>query len=372
MPPNLRIALVQSAPNQPLYSGSTVSGSLLLDVDEPKSYNQIVVSFSGRSHVHWTESRTEGTGDNRRRVTHRYTSTEPYVDLVAPLWNKQQSPDGKLAPGQYSWPFNFTIPPSAPSSFEGTVGNIRYSLEGKIVTGLLKFNHSAEFPVPVQQLVKITDPRLLQPVRQEVQKTLCCLCCASGPIVLTVALPKTGFLLGESFQLHASLENGSSRQLTISADIIENTVYYAQGHRRHSKKTLANFRSDEIEAQTSRNWDPTIQIPATTDVAIIHETSCRNINVVYSLNVTCEVPGAIDLSTSFPLALGNCQDQTQSLATAAFPPSLQPGPPQMGSAAYPPPTGSANLGWNIEPGSNYPPPKPQGPSANEKTPLIKK
>ena len=393
--PDLRIALVQQTGSQVYHSGTTISGNVLLSVDEPKSYKRILVQFTGRSHVHWTERQREGHhhhghghghggsghrhghgrhrgGHHDHQVTRSFTSSETYVDLEAAVWDSQQSPGGKLGAGQHSWPFRFDLPPMVPSSFEGSVGHIRYTLLAKIVTGLLKFDHNVEIPVPVQQLMKLTDPRLLQPQRQEVQKTVCCLCCASGPIMLTVAIPKTGFILGESFKLNASLENGSSRQLTISASIVENTTYYAQGHHCRSGKTLTSVGSDEIDPQTTKNWDPTIQIPATTDVAIIHETSCRNINVVYSLNVTCQIPGAIDLSTSFPLALGNCQDQTQSSAPAAFPPSLQPGPPQMGSAAYPPPTGSANLGWNIEPGSNYPPPKLQGPSANEKTPLIRK
>jgi hypothetical protein len=401
--PDLRIALVQQTGSQVYYSGTTIAGNVLLSVDEPKSYKRILVQFSGRSYVHWTERHREGhhhhghgghgsgnhhvgsghrhhgghggsgrhhsrSGHHDNQVTRSFTSSETYADLEATVWDNQQSPEGKLGAGQHSWPFRFDVPPTTPSSFEGSVGHIRYSLKAKIVTGLLKFDHNVEVPVPVQQLMKISDPRLLQPQRQEVQKTICCLCCASGPIVLTVAVPKTGFLLGESFQLNASLENGSSRQLTISANIVENATYYAQGHHCRSGKTLASVGSDEIDPQTTKNWDPTIQIPATTDVAIILESSCRNIHVVYSLNVTCQIPGAIDLSTSFPLALGNCQDQGQSTAAAAFPPTLQPGPPQMGSAAYPPPAGSTNIGWSSEPGSSYPPPNP----ANEKTPLIRK
>jgi hypothetical protein len=394
MPPNLRIGLVQSAPNQSYYPGSTITGSLLLDVDEPKSFNQILIQFSGRSYVHWTESRTEGSGDNQRTVTYTYSSTEPYVDLVAPLWNSQQSPDGKLPPGQYNWPFSFNLPPTAPSSFEGSVGNIRYSLVGKIVTGLLKFNHVVELRIPVQQLVKITDPRLLQPVRQEVQKRICCLCCASGPIVMTVAVPKTGFCIGEPFQLHTSLENGSSRRLTINATITQRVVYYAQGHTRLGGKALLNIASDEIEPRDTRNWDPTITIP-TEGVDTIHETSCRNIKVTYTLNVVCRIPRAFNLSLAFPIQLGNCRDEQQTAPAgppqqpaAVYPPAFQPAgppslPPNQPSAAYLPPVSTpgasapppypglpganiatgpltgANVGWSTEPLSDFPPPQPQ-------------
>ena len=363
------------------YSGGAVSGNLLLSVDEPKSFKRILVQFSGKSHVHWTERRrtNHGHSDQHRSGHHShtetrsYTSTETYAELEAAVWDSQQSLDGKLAPGQYNWPFSFNIPPNAPSSFEGSVGYIRYSLVGKIVTGLLKFNHSVELRVPVQQLVKISDPRLLQPVRQEDQKTVCCLCCASGPIVLTVALPKTGFCIGESFQLHASLENGSSRQVTITATITQSVTYYAQGGSSHSGKTLVNIESDEIDPQASRDWDPTVQIP-TSDVDIFQDSTCRNIVVAHLMIVACQIPGAIDLSVSFPLVLGNCREE-QNSAMPAFPPVavVQPGLPQPTTAAYPPPLTAA-----------YPPPPMPGPSAlpypvvqtapsaNEKTPLLKK
>ena len=320
MPPNLRIALVQGSPNELHYSGSAFTGNVLLDVDEPKSYKQVTVQFTGRSYVYWTESHTEDRGDRlivgrsrrdsyRRRtvtVTYTYSSTEPYVDQVASVWNRQQSADGKLPPGQYSWPFSFTIPPTAPSSFEGRVGNIRYALVAQIITGPLKFNHTVEVRIPVQQLVKFSDPSLLQPRRQEVQKTLCCLCCASAPIVLNVAVPKTGFCIGESFQLQILLENGSNRQLAIVAAIKQRVTYFAQGHTNWSEKTLVSVGSDEIEPQATRNWDPTIQIPPT---EIVHESSCHNIKMAYTLFITCRIPGALNLTTSIPLQLGNCRDE---------------------------------------------------------------
>ena len=368
--PNLRIALVQERPDQIHYGGGTITGNLLLDVAEPKSYKNISALFSGRSYVHWTESRSEGSGNHRRTRTVHYTSNENYVNMVAPLWNSQQSPDGKLPTGEYSWPFSFAIPPGVPSSFEGTVGNIRYSIVGQIVTGFLKSNHAVEVRIPVQQLVKISDPRLLQPLRQEVQKRLCCLCCASAPIILTATVPKSGFCIGESFQVHVSLENGSNRRVTVNAAIVQQVTYTAQGGRRWSTKTLVAVQSDAIERQATRNWDPSITIPA---ADIVHETSCSNIKVNYSLSITVQIPRALNLSAPFPLQLGNCQQEGQPLLQQGpvQQAPLQQGPLQQGPlqqgppppAAYPPPAGAypppaqpGVLPPAYQPPVNYPPP----------------
>ena len=363
---NLRIALVQERPDQAFYSGSTIKGNLLLDVNEPRSYKYVSIKFLGRSYVHWEEHRTETSGNQRRNVVYKYTSEQSYADQDLMLWTCQQSPDGKLGAAEYSWPFSFQIHPLAPSSLEGTVGNIRYWLEARVGTGILKFDHVVEVKLPVLQLVRLTDPRLLLPERFEAEKTLCCLCCASGPITLTASVPKTGFCLRESFSLHASVENGGNRQVTLEASICQLVLYHAQNHQRSSRKTLARYESDPIEPQASREWDPTIEIPMT---EIIHEGSCENIEIQYSLVVAAKIPQALDLNRSIPLQLGNCsvqqQDGGQNPAPSGgpvYPPSgpspyPPPGPTPV-SAAYPPqpPPGldtAPPLGW---PTASAPPP----------------
>ena len=329
---NLRIALVQERPHQPFYSGSAIKGNVLFDVNEPKSYKYFTIKFVGRSYVHWEERerRTHSSGNRRahHHVTRKYISEQPYADQDLMLWTCQQAPDGKLHAAEYSWPFSFTVPPLAPSSFEGSVGNIRYWLEARVGTGLLKFDHVVEVAVPVQQRVKITDPRLLLPERVEAKKTLCCLCCASGLITLNASMPKTGYCLKESCTLHVSVENGTSRRITLEASICQLVIYRAQTRHRTSKNTVAKFESDPIEPRTSKEWDPTIEIPVT---EIVYTGSCENIEVQYSLVVSASIPGALDLSRSFPLQLANCNEQEGQ--NPAFPAASGPG--------YPPSTPSA-------------------------------
>jgi hypothetical protein len=290
---------IQLASNQTYCPGTAVTGSLLLDVDKPKSYKQILVQLSGRSFVHLRVSLTGLTGGY-------YTSLEPYFDSVAPLWDSRQSPDGKLPPGQYNWPFSFVIPPSVPSSFEGKLGNIRYMLVGRIVTGALKHNHDVMTLIPVQQLVQITDPRLLQPVRTEVQKTVGWLFSTSQPIIMSVAVPKTGFFIGESFQLQISLENGSKRRVSLTATLKEYVTFSASGSSRKISRSLYAIRTNRVERQQTEHLDKTIMVPLT-GVDIVHKSSCRNITVTYCIKVTCHIPRAFNLSTTIPLELTNCR-----------------------------------------------------------------
>ena len=284
---------IRLSSNQVYHPGSTVTGSLLLDIDEPKKYKQILVQFSGKSFVRWGESNGHQT---KNCVS---------INGVAPLWDSRQSPDGKLPPGQYNWPFCFAIPPSAPSSFEGELGNIRYMLVGRIVNGALKLNHDVTALIAVQQLVKITDPCLLQPVRKEVQKTGY-LFCTSQPIIMSVVIPKTGFYIGESFQLHVSLENGSNRQVYLTATLKEYVTYYASGRSRRISRSLYVIRTSNIERQQTADVDKTIMIPLA-DMDIMDKPSYGNIRVMHCIKVTCHIPLAYNLSTTIPLELANCR-----------------------------------------------------------------
>lgn len=339
--PNLRISLVQERPNQPFSPGSSIAGNVLLDVSKPKSYKQILLQFTGRSYVSWKQRETETYYESGRRhertVTREYTSTEEYVKKELVLWNSQRSQDGNLAPGPHSLPFRFDIPRSVPSSFEGRDGNIRYTLMTKAITGLLSFNKSAEITVPIQEMVDVSIPSLLQPARDELRKTVCCLCCASQPIVLTIALPKTGFLLGESLQLHTSIENGSNRNVTITASIIQQITYYAQGNQRSSSIQLV-VRSFQIEQRATQNWDPAIEIP-TAGVDII--TSCGNIAVKHILKITCKILFARKLSKEYYLVFGTYgREEVQSVFQQGSPESAaipQPTAPPLMSVCYPQP-----------------------------------
>ena len=306
----LRITLVQDRPNEPFYSGSSVTGSLVVVVDEPKRYQDISIQFFGRAKVQWTEL---GSSSSGRGIAARYWSKQIYVDAIRNLWTADQSPNGCLPPGQHIYPFCFKIPRNAPSSFEGTVGSIRYELRGRIGKGFLKFDHKIQRSVPVQQVVDMSDPRLLEPIRQEVQKTVCVLCCALAPIVLTVTLPKQGYRIEETLPLHVTIENGSSRRITLKASLNQSVRYTAASGMRTSGKIILLIRSDEIAPHVTSNWDPAPKIPAT---AAIDQRSCANITISYSLKITAIIPWEYDdLYTEIPLKLGYVHEQPRGEIT---------------------------------------------------------
>ena len=280
-----------------------MTGSMELNLTEAKSYKYIKVRLYGHAHVHWTETRTTGAGNNQRTETISYTANETYVEQTAVLWDSEQTLHGKIGPGSYRFQFQFTIPVDCPSSFQGSVGYIQYHVLGRIGTGLFRFDRRINAPIQVCQIIDINQPQLLAPVRQAQHKQVGCLCCVSGNIEFTISLPRTGFCInGDHIPLFVEVVNGSGRSITMRAEISKLVTFYARGKRRFNGSTIALVCSGSILPHSSDNWKPENFIVPTVEPSI---ATSRIITVEYTLKVWAVVPYAINPSVKIPILLGN-------------------------------------------------------------------
>ena len=271
----------------------------------------------GHAHVHWTETRTTGTGDNRRTETVSYTANETYVDQITPLWSSEQTPHGKIGPGSYRFQFQFTIPLNCPSSFQGSVGYIRYQVLGRIGTGLFRFDRRTNAPFQVCQIVDINQSDFLAPVRQAKVKQVGCLCCVSGNIEFTAELPRTGFCInGDRIPLSVTVENGCGCSITMRAKIFKLITFYASGSRCFNRSTVAVVNSEVILPHSIFTWNPeSFTVPEAEPTL----SSCKIITVEYTVRVWADVPYAIDPTIKITILLGNVPYQGSSETAIAAP-----------------------------------------------------
>lgn len=301
---DLRIALNRSL-QEPgaatvYWSGSEITGTLILTVDEPKSYNYIKVYLEGKAYVRWTSGRTHYIGNLR------------ILDSSELLWTKQQAqPDGRIQPGQYNFPFRFVLPPRLPRSYEGSYGWIRYTLGARIGTGLMKFDRVIESRITVIQNVYIT-AAMYRPIRLEKQKTVGCLCCAAGSITTTVETPKTGYCAGDNIPLQVTVENGSNRLIRVSVVLQERPTFTVRG--RYVTGTYANrltVSSPTINPGITTVWAPeegTLRLPATVPTSL----DVGMIKVEFFLKVAVIIPNALNSDFSIPVTIGNVPYSQQS------------------------------------------------------------
>lgn len=79
----------------------------------------------------------------------------------------QSGSDSTLQPGNYSFPFQFSLPPhSLPTSFEGVYGNIRYWLHA-VVDRPWRKNLQVDSPIFIVERVQIRDPTLLVSLKRQ-------------------------------------------------------------------------------------------------------------------------------------------------------------------------------------------------------------
>jgi len=337
-----KIFLINLVGNNPVYfPGSNIEGNVTLELSEPKKMQGISIVLSGQAYVHWTEQRTHDTeGGERRTETIHHSDSETILNsLMIQLWG-----DGKhsqeLAAGRYSFPFKYQLPSNLvlPTSYESETGFIRYSLTATISRSW-KFNHTTKRAITINEIVDINTPQLTARLSSSNEKTLCCLCCASGPISLSVTTDRGGYCSGESIAISTEAENHSNRRITVvQATLKQIVVYYARGHSHTSVNVIQKVQGPGIEAGGTSNWsNELLPIPATVPCI----DSCRILKLSYILQVTLAIPRSSDLNVTIPIKIGNvpfrrAQPGTNPPPQANYPPPNNPYPPPAGNA-YPPP-----------------------------------
>ena len=64
------------------------------------------------------------------------------------------------------------------------------------------------------------------PVGTKDHKSLCCLCCKSGPISVTMILNRSGFVPGEKLIINAEIDNKSNKTMDGSQILLQQTTTF--------------------------------------------------------------------------------------------------------------------------------------------------
>lgn len=324
------------------FPGMAVTGTVVCETDKPKDYKQIVVTITGGARVHWSES--HGTGNDRR--TYHYSSSEHYMTVSAVLWDKDRDAMGGTLPAG-SYRFNFSLVLSSdnlPPSYTGSYGAITYSLEGRVAKKALKKDKKAVANLTVGSVVKVDSPDLAMPLSQEISKTLCCLCCESGPIVMTASIPRRGFCVGyDTIPVEIQIENGSSRRIQhVSLSLMKQVLYTAEGHHRYDNVSCVSFSLRAVEPRETATLRPDPLVVAT-NINPTQQT-CRILTINYFVVVAAQVELAFNPTISLPVTIGNVPLQGGGAMFEAPPvdshyPSAWEPPPSYPSDPMPPPIG---------------------------------
>jgi len=339
--------------------GEVINGKVIVHLSDAMSMRGIFILIRGEARVRWTERHTTGSGKNRRTTTRTYSAYETYIDTNIPLWGKQVQGDmsgdnPSLAAGYYELPFAFQLPFGLSSSFEGAWGRVRYYMEATIDKPW-KIDHTTKRPFTTLANLDLNqrpDCRLAQENFRE--KTLCCLCCESGPITVHLQLHRTGFVPGEYIFVNATIKNNSNTRMDSSTIRIDQTIsFHATSKTRRSFCTVAKIQGNTIEPMATEVYrNVPLKIPA---VAPSGLEGCRIIDIQYVFELEVDPSGPsfdIDLPIAITIGTIPLADSWYYYQQYSQPAAMMPGytptaplPDTMGSA--PPPSYSEACGVGL-------------------------
>ncbi|KAK6180269.1 hypothetical protein SNE40_012456 [Patella caerulea] len=300
-------AITFSNPQGVFEGGQLIQGHVTVELNAEIKMRGIRLHFEGGARVHWTESKTEGTGKDSRTVTKDYSSRETYFKHILVLFGNgpgQKGIDPVLQAGRYVYPFSFQLPTGIPSSYESSVGKVRYSVTG-VIDRPWKFDHKTKRAFTVVNPLDLNqEPQAKQGATVNGQKMLCCLCCKSGPISAVLRLGRLGYVPGEAIPITGEIINGSRRKIDSSfADIKMIVKYYATTKTKTEHKTVSKIYHGPIIPGDGDTWDgDLLPIPPLPPSGL---RGCRIIDIAYRLAINVDPSGiAFDLVVPINILIG--------------------------------------------------------------------
>lgn len=242
----------------------------------------------------WTERESRGSGKDRRTVQIHYVGRDDYLSSTTYLVGAEHSGEIEILPGIHTYNFSCVLPHQIPTSFEGRIGHIRYTIMVALERPW-KFNNTFKvaFTVLKPYDLNYDSPVLRMPSQMEINKTFCCWPCSSGPMVLTASIPQTGYVPGQAVNIRVDIRNLSSIRIDEIRFILMKIVNY------HSQQPRSKCREEIIEVAEARNIkgvnkNESIDIEQQLVIPSVPPTNvlfCRVIKIQYELVVKGSVRG---------------------------------------------------------------------------------
>ena len=307
----MSIKLVITNGNRVLYPGSDITGKAVVVATEPVKYRSVYVLLRGKCHATWKSGKT--------RYLSSYDCARIRVNLLAgPLAGQTPPPPGTtqftLPPNTYEFPFTVAVPSGhLPSTyvapyqfFEEKEAYIKYWLEGR-VDRPWRFDITTQHVITIHDLVDLNIGRFLRPVRVSREKTICCLCCASGPVNIEAMIDRSGYTCGENILVTLNVENNSRRVLPgTSARLMSRITYICRGENNVNEKCVAKISGAQRDIQPGQSvrWNKQpLVIPQG-----LQPTSgaCPCITFEYYVVIVVDTPGySLSSKISIPVVIGN-------------------------------------------------------------------
>ncbi|KAM5184802.1 arrestin domain-containing protein 1 isoform 2-T2 [Callospermophilus lateralis] len=207
---------------------------------------------------------------------------------------------GSLPAGEHSFPFQFLLPATAPTSFEGPFGRIVHQVRATIDTARFSKDHKCSLvfyilsPLNLNSIPDIEQPNVASATKKFSYKLV-----KTGSVVLTASTDLRGYVVGQVLRLQAEIENQSGKDTSpVVASLLQKVSYKAKRWI-YDVRTIAEVEGAGVKAWRRAQWQEQILVPALPQSAL---PGCSLIHIDYYLQVSMKVPEA---TVTLPIFVGN-------------------------------------------------------------------
>lgn len=274
------------------FSGDIISGTVTVEHSGEIKVKYLAVYARGKAKVNWEESK-------KKRECKEDILNVKYILLGQE--NAGADREIQLGPGKHEYEFRFQLPqsPLVPS-FEGKYGHIRYYIKAELHRSW-HLTATAKSYYVIFQHIDTNAPSMLIPQSHTDKKTICCFCCASGPIVLTVRMEKMGYIAGELLPITAEIQNNSSRSVIPGVTIYQAQTFISRSETTTVLKVLIKLKGKQVPGKTSETWNCQTYVPQYPPPVL----NCNILRMEYLLKVKLKIFGASSLTLYMPLVIGS-------------------------------------------------------------------
>lgn len=273
VPKDLKNASVEVALQNTCYqSGETVNGYVDINISGGSIKCQhIVVEMKCETNTTVRYTKRTGSGDNRKTkvYTAKETSTNYHLRMIG-----SQFPTGRAEVGRYQIPFEFNIPPAAPSSVIVPLINRDSATITHMITVGIDVNGKTYYvhSVPFQVKSLVTHP-IVSTMTEDKQDVNFLCCFNRGTIFLGAMLQKNAYHAGEMASITYEVDNNSSSLVEgVQVDLIATVSASAKSHRFVRTKVLASRNTNSIAPHSGfGSHRPENGPPQVLDIKIPHD-----------------------------------------------------------------------------------------------------
>ncbi|XP_055294937.1 arrestin domain-containing protein 1-like isoform X2 [Sitodiplosis mosellana] len=219
----------------------------------------------------------------------------------------------RLKAGKYKFTFEFILPSNVPSSIEGKIGQIKYTV--RVVLDMpLWMNKVFKEPFILMKALNLNDlPSLRQPLIGEKTKDVDCFGLFSPKtITITARAPVGGFLPRQTVNLEIHVHSQSSVAVSkFSAELIQLISYsveykscgFKTKYNEEEEKTLFLMTIDGCSGNEEKIVHLDVAIPPTPPTEILMS---KAIKVTYLIRITALTLGLYkNLTLDLPITIGS-------------------------------------------------------------------